>query len=85
MSTTTEPNCPQCGAPLLADSPAGLCPRCLMDMNLATQTVLAGEDAGTERAGKSPPPTPEEIAKFFPNFEILESSRRIFCSIGAGA
>lgn len=46
-----------------------------MAMNLATQTDIAGETNphGTQ-AVPSPPraPTPEEIAKCFPQLEILE-------------
>jgi len=71
MSKENAPVCPQCGAPLPAAAPAGLCPRCLMAMNVDTQTVVEGEEAGPQGAGKTAPP-PEEIVKFFPNFEILE-------------
>ncbi len=30
-----SPNCPRCGAPRLANAPAGLCPRCLLQQGLA--------------------------------------------------
>jgi serine/threonine protein kinase len=57
------------------DSPAGLCPRCLMAMNMATQTDVADDTGPHGTKGVSPPPippTPEEIAKFFPQLEIIE-------------
>ena len=70
MSDTTSV-CPQCGEPLPANSPAGLCPRCLMAVNLATQTELTVEDTGSQGTPKAKPPEPEEIAKHFPNFDLL--------------
>src|SRR5579864_5813795 len=39
----TPKNCPRCGTSMPADSPEGLCPRCLMALNLATQTEIPGE------------------------------------------
>jgi serine/threonine protein kinase len=65
------PKCPKCDAPMPPDSPEGLCPRCLITMNLATQTEITGEPA----AAKSPPGPPlpvADIAKLFPQLEILE-------------
>src|ERR1035438_354205 len=73
MSTTTRPVCPDCGAPLPANAPAGLCPQCLTAMNLGTQTAMTGEPAGPAEAGKArPAPRPDEIAGYFPQLEILE-------------
>ena len=61
------PKCPKCGAALLPDALAGLCPRCVMAMNLATETALPGEPL----AAQSPLP-PEQIAPHFPQLEILK-------------
>ncbi len=76
MSTGSTPVCPQCGTPLPPNSPTGLCPRCLMAMNMATQTDVADPTGphGTKIVPPPPPnaPTPEEIAKFFPQLEIIE-------------
>ena len=69
---TSKPVCPKCGAALPANAPAGLCPRCLMAMNLATQTVLPEEQAGAPGKPAAPPPAPAEIAPNFPQLEILE-------------
>ena len=65
MSTTQK--CPQCGAPLAEDAPGGLCPRCLMALNLKTETVFTDAPSAA-----TPPPTPAELAPHFPQLEILE-------------
>lgn len=80
--------CPQCGAPVAENSPGGLCPRCLMRLNLKTETVFTDESGNAE--GPSGPsggpsnehssetrtlprsPTPAELAPHFPQLEILE-------------
>ena len=72
-----NPKCEKCGAQLAADAPEGLCPRCLMALNLATQTEApAGEVApdGTKVVPPKPEPPPllEEIARHFPQLQILE-------------
>jgi serine/threonine protein kinase len=51
------------------NAPGGLCPRCLMAVNMATQTVLT-DQAGA--SGAKPPLPPEEIAPYFPQLEIME-------------
>jgi predicted Ser/Thr protein kinase len=58
--------CPDCGADLKADVPEGLCPACLLQHGIATE---AGGGAG-----QPPfiPPTIAELAKLFPQLEILE-------------
>ena len=67
MNTEISPKCPQCGWPLPADAPAGLCPRCLMALNLKTETAFSGDPAAAQ-----PPLPPEQIAPHFPSLEILE-------------
>ncbi|MCH8924091.1 MAG: protein kinase, partial [Planctomycetes bacterium] len=66
--------CPKCGAELPADAPAGICPKCLMQAGLASD-----QDAGSNPQMKPTtltsafvPPEPEELAKHFPQLEILE-------------
>jgi predicted Ser/Thr protein kinase len=61
------PLCPQCGAPLQPIAPAGLCPNCLMALNLKTETVLTDDAPAAQ-----PPLPPEQIAPHFPQLEILE-------------
>jgi predicted Ser/Thr protein kinase len=73
MNASEQPLCPKCGAPLEPDAAGGLCPRCLIALNLHTETVLTGEDE-TRAATVAPPPplTPEEIAPHFPQLDVLE-------------
>jgi uncharacterized protein (TIGR03435 family) len=67
MSNKSLPKCPQCGASLPDNAPAGLCPHCLMALNLKTETVF------TDDAPAAHPPLPlEQIAPHFPQLEILE-------------
>src|SRR4051812_4971622 len=67
MNTERMTKCPQCGSVMPSGALAGLCPRCVMAMNLKTDTVLPGESSATQ-----PPLPPEQIAPHFPQLEILE-------------
>jgi TPR repeat protein/predicted Ser/Thr protein kinase len=76
-NSNIDRKCERCGAPLAADVPEGLCPRCLMALNLATQTEAPGAEAGpggTQVVPPKPEPAPplEEIARQFPQLEVLE-------------
>ena len=60
--------CSRCGAVVPAAALEGLCPRCLMALNLSADSEAPegeGAGAGTKTA-RPTPPKPEEIAKFFP-------------------
>ena len=63
----TERICPSCQKPLAKDVPLGLCPECL---------IKSGFPTGVESDGAKQPPfiplTVEELAKLFPQLEILE-------------
>jgi serine/threonine protein kinase len=63
---THAASCSRCGAPLTPDALRGLCPHCLMALNLQTETVLTGDTAG-----KQAPLPPDQIAPHFPQLEIL--------------
>jgi serine/threonine protein kinase len=66
METTSL--CPSCGKPLPSNAPKGLCPECLMKGAFPT-----GADAGApEKPPRFVPPKPEELARQFPQLEILE-------------
>jgi len=67
MNTEAMPKCPQCGATLPSDAPDGLCPNCIMAMNLKTETAFSGDATRAQ-----PPLPPEQIAPHFPQLEILE-------------
>jgi tRNA A-37 threonylcarbamoyl transferase component Bud32 len=67
MNTEPMPRCPQCGEQLPPDAPDGLCPKCVMAMNLKTETVFTDDTPAAQ-----PPLPPELIAPHFPQLEILE-------------
>jgi uncharacterized protein (TIGR03435 family) len=67
MNDTSSPKCPQCGTPLPVDAPRGLCPNCLIALNLKTETVFTDDTPAAQ-----PPLPPEQIAPHFPQLEILE-------------
>jgi len=57
--------CPKCGFALSADAPEGLCPACLLQHGFATEGgAPAGQTAFV-------PPTIAELAKLFPQLEII--------------
>jgi hypothetical protein len=66
----TERNCPSCRKPLPANAPKGLCPECLMKAGFGTG--IAPEPGRPSRTPAFIPPPVAEVAKLFPQFEILE-------------
>ncbi len=70
MNTSPNKSCPQCGGPLPDGSLEGICPKCLMQMNLAGPTQMENETG--EKIKKPLAPTIEELAPHFPQLEILE-------------
>ncbi len=68
MSDSIPAKCPRCGATLADSAADGMCPRCLLAMNLGPETVFADEGAAT----KGVPLSPEKLAPHFPQLEILE-------------
>ncbi len=67
--------CSTCGAPIPPDAPGGHCPRCLIDLGFENQEKSAAEcEAAASRAAaeRFVPPPAEEVAKLFPQLEILE-------------
>ena len=69
------PLCDHCGARLAPGALQGLCPRCLMELNVRPPTefgIQEEESAETgTRAGTEPLLSPEEVALHFPQLEIL--------------
>ncbi|MBS0264022.1 MAG: serine/threonine protein kinase [Planctomycetes bacterium] len=61
--------CSTCGQPLSTDAPAGLCPACLFQRGLDSQTMDPAVTA--PRGPAAEPLTPAELAPFFPQLEIL--------------
>ncbi len=58
--------CPSCQKPLPPDVPLGLCPECLLKAGFNT-----GTGSGSENTGFIPP-TVEQIAKLFPQLEVID-------------
>src|SRR5437868_2882247 len=66
--------CPRCGTELRPDAPEGLCPACLLQGAMGGPAV---SEAVTKPPPAPPPPGPgrpglEELARHFPQLEIIE-------------
>jgi len=57
--------CPQCGAALPAGALDGLCPACLLKQGAESETGLPSESTRFQ------PPTVSDVARVFPQLEIL--------------
>src|SRR6266850_1521809 len=70
------PKCSRCGTELSPNAAQGLCPRCLIQMNLGPETEAPAEAGpqGTRvvKASSEEPFSLAEVAKHFPQLEILE-------------
>ena len=70
------PKCSRCGMELSPNAAQGLCPRCLIQMNLGPETEAPAEvgPGGTHvvNASSEEPFSVAEVAKHFPQLEILE-------------
>jgi len=62
--------CPGCGQRLALDAPQGLCPQCLVKAGLGSD-VSIGTQTESGRPRFAAPPPVEEIARLFPQLEIL--------------
>ncbi|HXS69743.1 MAG TPA: protein kinase [Candidatus Polarisedimenticolia bacterium] len=60
-----EKRCPQCGAPLPSGVLAGLCPACLFKQGAAPDTTISVDPVAFQ------PPRVEEVARLFPQLEVL--------------
>src|SRR5438309_6285288 len=64
-SQNMEKKCPQCGATLPTGALEGLCPACLLKQGAAADT------GGPQETFAFQPPTIEEVARLFPQLEVL--------------
>ena len=64
--------CPSCGKPLALSSPMGLCPACLMKVGFPTGIESETGNAAQPKPSSFTPPQPGELARHFPQLEILE-------------
>lgn len=76
-----ENRCPQCGDKLGANAPRGVCPKCLIKVGLPSgadvdKTAKSDEKSGVPTSvtppGRFVPPEPVELARQFPQLDILE-------------
>jgi serine/threonine protein kinase len=76
----TEPcYCPRCRAAITADSPAGLCPSCLMQMALERATESPDQSSGSENStaeGAVADLAIPEIIRSFGDYELLQRVAR---------
>src|ERR1035438_9405947 len=63
--------CPSCGRPLSPNAPKGLCPECLLKAGLQTETQPNAGDPAQPKPPPFVPPSPAELARHFPQLEIL--------------
>jgi serine/threonine protein kinase/formylglycine-generating enzyme required for sulfatase activity len=68
MSDSSAPSksCPQCGVALPSEATEGLCPRCIL-----SQAMQATQVSDASKPRRSFILTPEALAPFFPQYEIL--------------
>ncbi len=67
--------CPGCGTEIPAGSPAGLCPKCLLQAGFGSQSGADPRTSPTEPPrsfGDFVPPTPEQLTSRFPLLEFIE-------------
>jgi serine/threonine protein kinase len=64
--------CPTCGRSLPPNAPKGLCPECLLKAGLQTETQPNAGDPARPKPPPFVPPSPAELARHFPQLEILE-------------
>jgi len=67
--------CPKCGGQLPEDAPAGLCPKCLVQCGLESESQGKPSIERTGSAALShgfEPPSVEALARQFPQIEVLE-------------
>ena len=71
----SEQTCPACQRPLPDNAPQGLCPQCLMKGGLPSGMEIGAATTASDLRGSGDgrfvPPTVEEIARFFPQLEVL--------------
>ena len=67
----TKRICSGCQKPLAPNAPDGLCPECLIKAGLGTGVDIGPDSQGENRRTSFVAPAPEEVARLFPQLEIL--------------
>jgi len=68
----TMPICQSCGQPLAPNAPKGLCPQCLLKAGFPTETQTEPGKADPVQPAGFVPPDPAELARHFPQLQVLE-------------
>jgi predicted Ser/Thr protein kinase len=72
MTTASYSTCSRCGAELPGDAPQGVCPKCLLGLGFGDRGASSQGATAEHSGGRFSPPSPEELAPWFPQLEILE-------------
>ena len=64
--------CPECHAPLPADAPAGLCPRCLLQQGALRDSASGPTEPPRRHKGPPSAPALAAVAARFPQFEVRQ-------------
>jgi serine/threonine protein kinase len=65
-------SCPRCQTPLSADAPDGICPECLLRQVIDDRQAEERAASVRSPAPRFVPPSPRELARHFPQLEVLE-------------
>ncbi len=68
----SQTNCKNCGIPIPANSPSGICPKCTFGLAMNDQAPHRGSLASTAMGGSFIAPRPEDLQNRFDNLEIIE-------------
>lgn len=72
---SAPPRCTECGEPITAEAPAGLCPRCLLQVGLnpsGAEELVSGTTAPRPTNERMILPSLAELQAYFPYLELLE-------------
>jgi len=68
----TKKLCQNCGKLLGDKAVEGLCPECFLKVGLGSGTAFDAGEPQQPKTDRSVPPTPQELANYFPSLEILD-------------
>jgi eukaryotic-like serine/threonine-protein kinase len=64
-----ETKCPHCAKPVPPGTPGGLCPECMVKVGIGSEAATSPDGPPPSAPG---PPSPEAIARHFPQLELIE-------------
>ena len=69
---TEQSLCPNCGRSVPGGVLGGLCPECMLKVGAAVQTGDTGSEETAPPSARQATASPEQIARYFPQLEVLE-------------